>query len=354
MKFFNIDLHISVIADVKNIFNNLGHQVDNWSLSEHSWVFGESQKNIEIINQSNWINLNQEMCDIFYETYKDQLSEYDAFITSYVPGFSTLYEKFDKPIIFICPIRYEHPFTDNPEKWKWLNNHIEKGVKRGKIIPVANNKFDLEYFKSWVNCNIEHIPSLCEYTNSHHNPKHDFWICKSVLNIDLTGTNIHHQVDILPNGYSWESLYSFYGIVHFPYQISTMSIFEQYSAGVPMLFPTKRFSKELYKESFDHGDSAYLNQLSFNRLKNLGTRSLLDPQYSDLDLNNYSSDDVIDVALNLADFYDEELMPAINYFDSFDELDKMTENIGQFKPDNRQHRKELIYSKWENIIEKIS
>ena len=40
MKFFNIDLHISVIADIKKIFTDLGHEVDDWSLSGHAWAFG--------------------------------------------------------------------------------------------------------------------------------------------------------------------------------------------------------------------------------------------------------------------------------------------------------------------------
>ena len=33
MKFFNIDLHVSVIADIRRIFNDLGHDVDDWTLS---------------------------------------------------------------------------------------------------------------------------------------------------------------------------------------------------------------------------------------------------------------------------------------------------------------------------------
>lgn len=354
MKFFNIDLHISVIADVRNIFENLGHQVDDWSLSGHSFVFGKSPRSNGIVDQKNWTELNPEMCDRFYQKYKDVLSEYDGFITSYVPGFSTLYEKFDKPIIFICPIRYEHPFTDKPELWDWLNSHIKRGVDSGKIIPIANNKLDVEYLKSWVDIEVEHIPSLCEYTNAKHNLKNNTWICKSILNIDLTGTNIKHLSDVFPSSHSWEQLYSYSGIVHFPYQISTMSIFEHYTAGVPLLFPTKRFSKELYTESFDHGTSAYLHQLSFNRIKNIGNKSLLAPKYSKIDLNDYSSEEVLDIYLDLADFYDEELMPAINYFDSFDELDTLTQRNIKFSPDNRKDRKELIYSKWKNVLEKIS
>ena len=38
---------------------------------------------------------------------------------------------------------------------------------------------------------------------------------------------------------SWEHLYSYRGIIHIPYNISTMSIFEQKAAGIPLFFPNK-------------------------------------------------------------------------------------------------------------------
>jgi hypothetical protein len=35
--------------------------------------------------------------------------------------------------------------------------------------------------------------------------------------------------------------------VHFPYEVSTMSIFEQYSAGAVLIFPSRRFYEELIR-----------------------------------------------------------------------------------------------------------
>ena len=46
MKFFNIDQHASVISDVANIFKNLGHEVEDWTLSGHHWVVGKSKAKI--------------------------------------------------------------------------------------------------------------------------------------------------------------------------------------------------------------------------------------------------------------------------------------------------------------------
>lgn len=353
MRFFNVDLHIPVIADIRHIFARLGHSVDSWSLSSHNWVFDRKPDAIDVLTKSNWAELTPKMCDAFFERYREELSVYDGFITSYVPGFSLLFERFQKPIIFICPIRYEHPFTDNPEKWDWLNRHIKDGVAAKKIFPVANNKFDALYFTSWTNCPIQTIPSLCEYTGETHNPRHPYYICKSVIDIDLNGSNILNISNVFPHGHSWRALYSFQGIVHFPYQCSTMSIFEQYTAGVPLLFPTKRFSKEIYWATHTHGNAGYLCQASFNRIKGIGPKSLLTPKYSDLDLNDFSSECVLDVLINLSDFYDNELMPAINYFDNFSELGRMTKVGIGFQPDNRKMRREMVYEKWKNVIAEI-
>ena len=75
MKFFNLDLHISVIADIKKIFNDLGHQVDNWSISGHSHIMGRPIDKVDIINQHTWRNIDQKLVDQFYHRYKDVLEQ---------------------------------------------------------------------------------------------------------------------------------------------------------------------------------------------------------------------------------------------------------------------------------------
>jgi azurin len=52
MNFFNLDCHISVIADIKQIFENLGHSVTSWSVSGHNWVFGRTPDVVEVINHA--------------------------------------------------------------------------------------------------------------------------------------------------------------------------------------------------------------------------------------------------------------------------------------------------------------
>src|SRR5438034_1396010 len=99
MKFYNIDCHASVIADIKYLFNKLGHIVDHKSLSGHRWLFNWEPLKSNVLNEWNWKTIDQSMCDRFYDENKKELEKYDAFIVAYPTVFLKLFEKFDKPII---------------------------------------------------------------------------------------------------------------------------------------------------------------------------------------------------------------------------------------------------------------
>lgn len=130
MKIFNLDCHVSVIEDLKNTFESLGHVVDTWSLSGHNWIFNREPSSVEVINQNTWMSLDENMCDAFYERYKDELSKYDAFLCTYPPAFSIIYEKFNKPIILQIPIRYEVPFHNSEIKWNSFNDVFDENDNR--------------------------------------------------------------------------------------------------------------------------------------------------------------------------------------------------------------------------------
>ena len=55
IKLFNIDLHISVIADIKDIFNKLSDNIEitDWSISGHTWVINRKKADVKIINFRN-------------------------------------------------------------------------------------------------------------------------------------------------------------------------------------------------------------------------------------------------------------------------------------------------------------
>jgi len=165
VKFFNIDCHISVISDIKNIFESLGHKVDHWSLSGHRWVFDFEKCESPVINENNWANLNEEIVDRFYDHHKKYLDSYDAFICAYPPCFLKLFEKFNKPIIVIAATRYDHPFTNDNVRLNWLEDSLKNNKN---LILIANNEFDKKYCEHFLGNEWQWIPSLCDYTKAEY------------------------------------------------------------------------------------------------------------------------------------------------------------------------------------------
>jgi len=352
LKFFNLDLHISVIADLKDLFETFGHQVESWSISEHTWVFKNERAKVDVVNENTWRNLDKEMCDRFYEHYKDYLSQFDGFIVTNNASFALLYEKFHKPIIIVNSTRYESPFTNKPEKWAWLDDFLKKGVQNNQIFIVSNNKGDRDYLKHFTGIDSEVIPSLCLYTKSHYTGKKKGFIWKfpgqdfkSFSKKQMGAQKKLIQNNHLSHRHSWQELYSYQGIVHFPYQISTMSIFEQYSANIPLFFPSKTFLLSLHA-----AHPQILSQLSFFSPEKAPT----EPGNP----NNINNTAVLKNWIDAADFYDPENMPYIQYFDSFEHLKKLLTTVDCKKISNQmqihnEKRKQIALKKWGNILERL-
>ena len=315
MKFFNLDCHISVISDIKNIFESLGHEVDHWSLSGHRWVFDFEKCQSPIINESNWTNLNQEMVDRFYEHHKKDLDGYDAFICAYPPCFLKLFEKFNKPIIVIAATRYDHPFTNDKTRLDWL----EDSLKNNKyLILITNNEFDKKYCEHFLGNEWQWIPSLCDYTGAEYNPIKKQYILFSKFDIQRD-PNVIHQNQL--GKYTWEDLYSYNGIIHLPYNVSTMSIFEQYQAGVPLNFPSLDFAIELVNSQVPIFSEITFPNNQQNRQKDIFlTKEWL--QYSD--------------------FYNGTI--KCNYFDSSFNLTNSVKTLKNI---------DYIYNQWESILKRI-
>ena len=353
MKFFNLDLHISVIGDIKHILENLGHSVESWSISGHAHVMGKKVKDVEIINQHTWRNLTPELADKFYERYKNELDGYDGFIVTHTPCFSMLYEKFNKPIIVVASTRYEDPFSNDYNQWTKFNKYLKKGIDSGMIIPIANNKYDKKYVGLFTNREWTHIPSLCEYTQSKYTGiNNKFLYCSKFKQI----TKINNLVDkdfMFRGGYKWQDLADLKGIVHIPYNVSTMSIFEHYTSNIPLFFPTHRFINELRKTHWRNG---VLSEISWNQILGYPLESLITIESNDP--NNMVDKDSMFYWSKLSDFYDEENMPHIVHFDSFPHLNELLissklKEISEAMAAHNIKRKEMVYNKWSTIVENL-
>lgn len=316
MKFFNIDCHISVIADIKNIFEGLGHTVDHWSLSGHKWVFGLPPCRSEVITEDNWKSIDEAMVDKFYKEHSAELDQYDAFICCYPPCFLKLFERFNKPIIVVAATRYDFPFCNDVGRLNWLEDSLNNNKN---LILVANNLFDKKYCEHFLSSKWEHIPSLCAYTSSTWANTNPTSVVFSKFAVDIP--NCIHQSRL--GSYKWEDLYSHKSILHFPYNASTMSIFEQSYAGVPLFFPSIDFALALLQTGFPiFSEIVFPNSRPERQASNFLTREWLE----------------------LSDFYCGVI--DANYFDN-------SMSIIENPVTNPAKNKDLVYSKWSTILEKL-
>ena len=135
LRLFNIDLHISVVADVIDILKD-DVEITNWSISGHNWVLGKPTADVKVVNQYTWKNIDEKMIDQFFAHYKDELSQYDGFLVTHTPVLALIYEKFNKPIIVVNSCRYEQPFSwkgGDMKGWDWFNSKL-KNIDRKSVV----------------------------------------------------------------------------------------------------------------------------------------------------------------------------------------------------------------------------
>lgn len=350
MKFFNIDLHISIIADMRKIFTDLGHEVYDKSLSDHTWVFNRPKDSVPMLDNGRWKQITpQQYSSEFYEQHKEEMEQYDAFIVTYPPPFSQLYDKFDKPIIINNPIRYEWPYSFRPKDWQYFNDFLRDGVDSGKIILVANNMYDKIYMEEFIERDVEFIPSICDYYGQYYNPTEDLFMYyyKGDLS-DIKHPKIKSKSSLY-SSHKHADLVKYKGIVHIPYQISYMSIFEQYTANIPLFVPTRKFLMELYRKGYN-----VLQEMTWNKCMSQPAKSSI-PYKGKFDPNDYNDLYSVYHWIQYSDFYDEEWMPHIQQFESFSHLEKLVDTIDLNEISNNMKefnkvRQSEIYDMWDNLI----
>jgi len=213
---------------------------------------------------------------------------------------------------------------------------------------VCNNKGDQWYTNYFTGIMGTHIPSLCDYTGFKYTGTNNKYIIHERSEISVSD-ELAISLSALRDAswkYSWENLYAHKGIIHVPYHNGSMSIFEHYTANVPMFFPTKKYSKELFYEN------KILSDLTFYRINKTEEPG---------DINNPNSlrnPEILDKWIDTCDFYDEDNMKHIQYFESPSNLEHLlrtvnTQEISHNMSNHNISRKESIYNDWKKILTSI-
>jgi hypothetical protein len=313
IKLFNIDLHISVIEDFKNVISNFNNVevIDN-SISSHAHIMNKKMCRKYYINSDNWKDClnNEDKLNLFYKKHKNELEKYQGFVVTHTPSFILLYEKLNKPIIVINSCRYENPFINDIKKWKKLNVKLKNLEKKKLLYVVSNNKADRDYLQMGTNIKSEYIPSLCLYINDKYLGIKNKFIISDRFNIIPENDLLIKKDRALGRNYKNKNLMEYKGIIYIPYEISTMSIFEQYSCNIPLFFPSKKFLYQL---------------INSNKIKLQSKYSRIYPDELEKALNKNKKN--FNFWVERADFYDSENMKYITYFDSIEHLNNLIRTV---------------------------
>lgn len=318
---FDLDLHVAVIADVRDALAPHGVGVTDWTLSGHAWVMGRRRDPVAVLNERTAAHFGPELIRRFRRVYGGYLRGFRGYVATHTPCFSLLYEDLPGPTLAICSTRYEWPFTFDRARWEWLDERLLQGVQDGWLHVIANNRADAGYVEHYLGLTPHVIPSACDYVPAYTGRRPDAVVAAKSdrLAADICGQLAAPAVPLrgtLGKRYRWRDLYDHRAIVFIPYNVSVMALFEHYSACAPVYVPTPGFLKELMAAH----PEAVLSQLSYAQESTLPATP---PRVADGDLNDLNDPAVVQWYLDRADFYDPQWMPAVRQFESWAHLDHL-------------------------------
>lgn len=348
---FNLDLHISVMRDIQQELKSKKLKSIRWSISgsnRYSRSIYKISDPVDVINSQTWSQLDDELISLFEFRYQKFLSKFDGFIVTHTPAFSQLYRNFSKPVLVINSTRYEAPYTNNTNKWKILDNYLINEVDKKRMLLASNNSGDADYLKYKTGLESPVVPSLCDYTKFRWIPggSQKIIISRSPELEDFIERETHGEwlgiKKVMGNDYNWKQYRDVKEVLYIPYNISTMSLFELATAGVPVSVPSKEFLKVISEKY-----SGVLSELSYFQMQGLSVEHL-----AKNDPNNYLSPNFQDWWLERADFYNFDLMPNVRVISDFGQLEAGREISETYFPAIAL-RNSVISKKRKNLISRF-
>jgi len=250
------DYHISPINDLKHLLKPLGVSFIDKSFSGHCYITNtcEGQKSLKVINRDNGMNLDPSLIPIFYDAYKNnaELQTVDAFVCFHPASMCELFMPFNKTLVVIASTRYELG-RFGTDRWKKWNSNLERIAATPPNVVGANNLYDVEYIKYFTGIQPQLLPSFCGYLSDRYSPSRSGFLLAPVHHSAFGQTfmseyrmlcsKMNCSAELIPlrekyAQYKYSDLTAHSGIVYIPYQVSVMSMFEQYRMNIPLFFPS--------------------------------------------------------------------------------------------------------------------
>ena len=331
IRLFALEVHQSVIADVSDMLAHIfggAVSIDTWMVTTRAFLFGkEEAKDVRHITASTWHQLSPERIAAFRRDYAETLAKYDGFVVTHTLALALIYEPLRKPIVAVNTCRYDQPmcWTRDVAFFEMLNERLSAMHARDQLHVVSNNKADAAYLRLGSGIKSPCIPSLCTYTNVAYTGRRREWV---LMGTDVVPPSARGRLLTMSEAfgegrlkYEWAELYDMAGVVLLPYEVSTMTLFELYSANVPILVPDAALLRKLdCVASVAHygGGASYVQRRGSSSSR--GARALASAAH-------------VDFFINRADFYDSVpgAMPHIHTFSAVEELGDVISSIDTTK-----------------------
>ena len=362
---WSTDFHIGPIRDLKHFLRPLGVEFIDKSLSGACARTGTCARGLKVLHPGNGINLDDpKLIPSFYEAYKNdpEMELVDAFVCFHPAAMCELYMPFNKSIIVIASTRYEMGRHD-ANRWKNWNENLIKISKDPKNLVAANNEYDAKYIEYFTGINVKVLPSFCGYIPESYNPSRPEFLLAEVhqgqfqaMFFDMFKQEKYtksSKVELVPlrqmyPEYKFKDLTSHKGIVFVPYQVSIMSLFEQYRMNIPLFFP----SLDLLSDWQFHFH--VMTERTWSQVGGIipGGSPLQGVKEGIPDPNNDRNKVALRYWIKYADFY---VLPHIIHYTSVGDLvfkmetTNLTETSEKMKKYNAEF-KDVLLNKWKTIL----
>jgi hypothetical protein len=370
LKLFAMDHHHAVLWDAKQILKPLGIQVDFVWLHDGRPPVNEAlpstvpsfQSSLDIYKKPLGTSLDPDLKELI------QQEGYQGVLTSHSLVTAYRLQELNLPQFHINSTRFGNEWITNPEKHRTLVRSIQNLLQTNRLRVLHNNEGDRQYFLQYFpTVSPQHhltIPSLCESplrlrTKTVSPLKFLLWDTRQVLlkhnespfMKDLYKACVERipgtvesqailmsQIGHLPEGY----LDTYTAVIHIPYNISTMSLFQQVRANIPIWIPSPSFLTKLW------ADSNEPNELSWT-VWSTGSEQTASP------LDHVRNPKVLQEWIRNCDFYNPSLSDCYLQFDSIEDLiEKLLTTDYQLYMDRneakQEERRNEIFAAWEGVF----
>ncbi|RYE85539.1 MAG: hypothetical protein EOO65_00160 [Methanosarcinales archaeon] len=390
------DMHISPVADLKHIISSnfpLVHMTD-LSLSGACGSMNTCAQwnELRVLRPPGSLDIiydAESKLDNFFDAYREGgrlnstlVTASDAVHCSHPAGMCEYYMPFNRSLIIWSTTRFEQGREISKQRLQHFIKRVRAmAFQKGNAL-LANNVFDQHYVHYFTGLLPVYIPSLCGYISeryswssdgdrdvSRHNtilafgfrPLHfhgSFNAFVAPLTRALDAAHSPFKISHIKEfsnreRYSYADISRHPAVLHLPYQVSTMSFFEQYMMGIPIIAPSHAL---LVKWHLEYG---LVSELTWNLLQHGAARESLVPRHRDADEphdpNKAADLEAVSYWLGFADYY---TFPHIVYFNDWDHLARIlsTIDLSAVSADMLEHGRNLrrdTVGKWKTVLDNV-